>query len=68
MISGYLNAPISGIVFVLEASDNMTLMIPALIVCSVSTMLVNHLYGRDIFTKLYNKFIVENKKMLDNSL
>ena len=68
MISGYLNAPISGIVFVLEASGNMTLMIPALIVCSVSTMLVNHLYGRDIFTKLYNKFIVENKKMLDNLL
>ena len=60
MISGYLNAPISGIIFVLELSENLSLMVPALIVCSVSAMLVNHVYRRDIFTRLYEKFIREN--------
>lgn len=56
MIAGFLNAPISGIVFILEASSNPTLMIPALIVCAVSSMFINHIYKKDIFTNTYNRW------------
>lgn len=62
MISGYLNAPISGIVFIVEASQNLSLMVPALVVCSISSMAVNHIFKRDIFTKPYERLLNERLK------
>ena len=62
MISGYLNAPISGIVFIVESSQNLSLMVPALLVCSISSMAVNHVFKRDIFTRPYERLLKERLK------
>lgn len=53
LISSYLNAPISGIVWILEYSRHFDWMIPALIVCSLSVSVTYHLLGKDIFSKSY---------------
>ncbi len=53
LISSYLNAPIAGIVWILEYSRHFDWMIPALIVCSLSVSVTYHLLGKDIFSKSY---------------
>ncbi|MBE0449718.1 MAG: chloride channel protein [Clostridia bacterium] len=57
LISSYLNAPIAGIVWILEYSRHFDWMIPALIVCSMSVSVTYHLLGKDIFTKTYESAI-----------
>lgn len=57
LISSYLNAPIAGIVWILEYSRHFDWMIPALIVCSMSVSVTYHLLGKDIFSKSYESTI-----------
>jgi len=57
MIAGYLNAPISGIILIIEFSGQYEMLIPALIVCALSVSTTFHLYGKDIFTDAYTKTI-----------
>lgn len=55
VISGYFNAPLSGIVLTLELSGMVELVLPAALVCSISVMIVQGLLGRDIFQKPYER-------------
>ncbi|MBM7561715.1 chloride channel protein [Fusibacter tunisiensis] len=58
LISSYLNAPISGIIWILEFSGQFQMLIPALIVCALSVSTTHHFLNQDIFTvpfKLFNK-------------
>ena len=62
VISGYLNAPLSGIILVMEFSQSYSAMLPALISCSVSVSAVYFIYKKDIFSGKENIFIDHIKK------
>lgn len=57
ILAACLNAPISGIVWVIEFSGQVELILPALLVCALSVMTTYHLFGQDIFTVSYAKTI-----------
>jgi CIC family chloride channel protein len=57
MVAGYLSAPISGIVLTLELSKSFDFLIPAIMACSISVLLVNHLFGEDVFTRPYKSIM-----------
>lgn len=57
IIAGYLGAPISGIVLTLELSKSFDFLIPAVIACAISVLLVYHLFGEDVFTTPYNQIM-----------
>ena len=57
LISSYLNAPIAGIVWVLEFSGQFDLLVPALIVSSLAVSTTYHLLDQDVFTVPYKKLM-----------
>lgn len=61
LISSYLNAPIAGIVWVLEFSGQFDLLIPALIVSSLAVSTTYHLLDQDVFTVPYDRLMKEFK-------
>ncbi|MFW6030906.1 MAG: chloride channel protein, partial [Halanaerobiales bacterium] len=62
VIASSFNAPISGIVLILEITKSFDLIIPSILVVAFSVSLVYFLYQKDIFTKQYNKIYEEMQK------
>lgn len=62
VISGYLNAPLSGIILVMEFSQSYSSMLPALIACSLSVSTVYFIYKKDIFSNKEDLFSQHIKK------
>lgn len=50
IIAAIFNAPLSGIILALEFSGTIRIILPALLICSISTYTVYTFYGRSIFS------------------
>ncbi len=62
MIASAFNAPISGIVLILEITKSFNLIIPSILVIAFSISIVYFLYQKDIFTKQYKRIYKDCQK------
>ncbi|MEQ4923413.1 H(+)/Cl(-) exchange transporter ClcA [Proteus hauseri] len=62
LFAATVRAPLTGIVLVLEMTDNYQLILPMIITCLGATMLAQLLGGRPIYTVLLEKILQKNKE------
>jgi CIC family chloride channel protein len=62
IIASSFNAPISGIILILEISKSYELILPSILVVSIAVSIVYFLYRKDIFTKQYINLVNYCKK------
>ncbi|OAT45683.1 H+/Cl- exchange transporter [Proteus hauseri ATCC 700826] len=66
LFAATVRAPLTGIVLVLEMTDNYQLILPMIITCLGATMLAQLLGGRPIYTVLLEKILQKNKDYQNN--
>ena len=63
LFSASIRAPLTGLVLVVELTQNYTLVLPLLITSFVAIMVVHMLDGRPLYTLLLDKALLATKKL-----
>lgn len=63
LLAAYLHAPLACIVFAIELTNTVDLLLPAMVVALLSLSVAHILYGQDIFAKPLGKVMTDLKKM-----
>ena len=67
LFAATVRAPLTGIVLVMEMSDNYQLILPMIITCLGATLIAQALGGMPLYTSILEKILLRNKLQLDNA-
>jgi Chloride channel protein EriC len=67
LFAATVRAPLTGIVLVMEMSDNYQLILPMIITCLGATLIAQALGGMPLYTSILEKILLRNKLQSDNT-